>query len=145
MSNPFAFVPRRVPAGWTDLQTDRTLNRAGISTYNHVWPYRSFLISYSKAKTEHGLSPFRHVSLTDNPLLLPCRWIILPSSVKLPDQTASASKAARVTVDGQKEKGLDPPAKAATNTYARTKAVVTPTNHDPWHTAAHGRLVGCLA
>lgn len=144
MSNPFAFVPRRVPAGWTDLQTDHTLDRAGASTYNHVLPYRSFLISYSKAKTKHGLSPPRHVSLTDNPLLLlpPCMWIIphdLSSfRTRLPVR-------ARVTVDGQKRKGLDPPAKAATNTYARTKAVVTPTNHDPWHTAAHGRLVGCLA
>lgn len=30
-------------------------------------------------------------------------------------------------------KGLDPPAKAATNAYARTNAVVTTTNHDIAH------------
>jgi hypothetical protein len=30
-------------------------------------------------------------------------------------------------------KGLDPPAKAATNTYARTNAVVTTTNYDMAH------------
>lgn len=43
-------------------------------------------------------------------------------------------------MDGQK--GLDPPAKAATNAYARTNAVVTTTNQD----LAHGctRLVGGL-
>lgn len=64
-------------------------------------------------------------------------WINTPSSVELPDQTASASEDDRGWA-----KGLDPPAKAATNAYARTNAVVTTTNHD----LAHGctRPVGGL-
>lgn len=94
-----------------------------------------FLISYSKAG--RGMNSIPACESHYAGPLSPPVWINTPSSVELPDQTASASEDDRGWA-----KGLDPPAKAATNAYARTNAVVTTTNHD----LAHGctRPVGGL-
>lgn len=74
MSSPFAFVPRRVPAGWTDSQTDAPWTEPGASTYNHAWPfpYRSFLISYGKARRSKVSFPTCESSLKLSRPLLPC-------------------------------------------------------------------------